>query len=209
MGVMPERIGKGPVLRKLDERYKLQGNREQALENLLTVYPNDDVADIGEKVAVLGPDEKTHLKEDWFGRNPHKKPWWGAQHVDHILKKGLIKALQEADPKENPNVHKPIKTLWICSGDGETGPFEVYVHSTEVQVTLIIFSPELPGGSYKDKPHFKPEKDIWVAKRIHNIAAKEGELDGPKPADDKDILNLGNDIQIVLRQPRTRPDPQP
>ena len=208
MGVMPERIGKGPILRKLDERYADPNLRKIALDRL--TKDGRDVADIGAepddaKKTVLSDDDQKHLKKDWFGKGPGSG-WWGAQHVDHILKKGLIKALQEADPVAAPNVHKPIKTLWICSGDKDTGPFEVYVHSTDVQVTLIIFSPELPDGGYKDKPTFQPEKDIWVAKRIHDIETKKGELDGPKPGDDKDILDLGNDIKIVLRQPRTRPD---
>jgi hypothetical protein len=116
------------------------------------------------------------------------------------LKWGLITALQEAD---KDGEHKPIKTLWICSGPRGTAPFEVYVYPTETQVTLIVFSPDLPTREY-DNPNPSQEDDIWIVKRIHDIPTENGKLDGRRDGD-RELQDLGNNIKVIKRRPKTVP----
>jgi hypothetical protein len=204
MAGMPERIGKGPIFRRLDDRYEDSKLRGIALQRLKDpANQNIDVADIGMQQdsagnTVLSSQEGDHIKDHWFNRN--SKGWWGARYVKDILKWGLIAALEEAD---KGGVQKPIKTLWICSGPRGNAPFEVYVYPTETQVTLIVFSPDLPGSEYADPNPFE-EDNIWVVKRIHDIPANDGQLDGRKGGD-VDLQDLGNNIKIIKRQPRTLP----
>src|SRR5215475_2897662 len=114
MAGMPERIGKGPIFRRLDIRYADQKLRGIALQRLTNpANPNDDVADIGMQPdaagnIVLSQNDGDHIKDHWFNRNA--RGWWGARYVKDTLKWGLITALQEAD---KDGKHKPIKTLWI------------------------------------------------------------------------------------------------
>ncbi|MBI3245041.1 MAG: hypothetical protein HYZ50_00865 [Deltaproteobacteria bacterium] len=200
---MPERIAKGPILRALDKRYADTAKRDRAFQRLTDPQnQNKDVAEIGAVPdqageTVLSQPNKAHIQSHWFDLDGNG--WWKGRPVDKILKHGLRTALEEAAQR---NV--PIKTLWICSGDQDTGPFEVYVYPTDVQVTLILFSPNLPRQYYADVHPFQYD-DIWVIKRIDTSGAISPP-DGPKEGD-CELMDLGGDFKIVKRRPKVTPDP--
>jgi hypothetical protein len=207
---MPERIGKGPILRKLDTRYqdiKQHGVRKQRLTNPAT--PNDDIADIGGKPdggpAVLTPGDVVHIKRHWFkksagGSSPN--PYWqSAEYVAEILKHGFITALTEAEHR-----HLPIETLWICSGSADY--VSVYITWNTRQVNLIIDTPTLPGWGYGGAANVR--ENMWAVKRVRPNAPDPLDrpiLNNTDPAKNDIILmstaDLGNpaDGSMIVKRP--------
>jgi hypothetical protein len=216
---MPERVGKGPILRDLDKRYNTTDiDLQEARLNALKATTKD-VADYGHEDVTgdgnLTEGDKDHLKEHWFTpKKPGNKGWWAAKHVDRILKEGLIAALETAiyidlKTKQKRKEALPIETLWICSGDRDTGPFEIFISWNERQVTFIIHSPDIL--SYQDSSTAVIE-DIWVVKSI-DPDKPVGDIDGPKdnPKDDDLSPDLpdpdrpGKKHRIIKRRPKMNP----
>ncbi|MBI3796854.1 MAG: hypothetical protein HY268_07790 [Deltaproteobacteria bacterium] len=211
MGVMPERIGKGPILRKLNKRYQQIDKHADRLGRLLDpANAAKDVADIGadpdaDNVKVLAVGEKTHMKDHWFKPKNTANPdaYWSELYTAPILKQGLITALKEADDRE-----LPLETLWICSGppspnDPDDCRFEVFVTWNSRQVTLIIHSPDLPGAAYTDPSSYFEEK-MWVVKRINKTLVTDSSLFGPKTGDvELDTLGGHATYKVVKRRPKT------
>ena len=210
MGVMPERIGKPRILQKLDARYANPALRLIAKNRLLlAASQNKDVADLGAEADSQGnvvfdkpAGDKKHIKEDWFAKG--SPGWWGNKHADLILKQGLLTAFEESEKLSTPQKDVPIKTLWICSGPKNSAPFEVYVYPTSEQVTLIIFSPEIPGYLYEQEDETAVGENIWIVKRITHVPGSPGEkkLDRYKKGDVILEMNLGSNLEIVRRKPK-------
>jgi len=215
MGVMPERIGKGPILRFLDNRYQEIHKHKHRKDRLTNpANPNDDIADIGHKVdtgensPVLTDANFRHVKTHWLNKpddtgKPPEPNWPTAQYVAEILKHGFITALTEAD---NHNPKLPIETLWICSGRADY--ISVFVTWNNRQVTLILDTPTLPGG-YED-PTAIVREDIWVVKRVWPGAPElvdRPRLSDPNP-NKRDVIVVSNaelgsppDGSIIVKRP--------
>lgn len=214
MGVMPERIGKGPILRKLDTRYQdtsSHNRRRQRLTN--PTNPSDDIADIGAKpestgsqpvLSSSGPkNDLDHVKWHWLNKSSGGQPptpyWPNVKYVAEILKHGFIAALSEAD-----NNKLPIETLWICSGSSDS--MSMFIVRNTRQVTLIFDTPTAPsyGGAAT------VQEDIWVVKRVWPGApdpVDQPRLTDPNP-NKRDVIvvsntELGNpsDGSIIVRRP--------
>ena len=139
MAAMPEVIAKGPILKRLEARYrdrvKLQ-DRIRALKE-----SSDDLATLGRRRGVLTEVEAAHLRKDWFSRDG----WWpDAYPIEPILRHGLIVALEEAMARS-----LPIDAYWVCSSPHNS--FQIDVTWSEQQLTVIFNSPPVP-AEYQNNP---------------------------------------------------------
>ncbi|HET8943644.1 MAG TPA: hypothetical protein VFO59_02585 [Dehalococcoidia bacterium] len=145
---MPQTAAKGSILKNLDQVLGNQAARAHTLARLQAGDPLLDIMSDGQDMTI-GPDERRHLDEDWFGDH-----WWpgaqaGVHAIEQILRAGFIGAINKAD-----ELGVPIDTYWIC----HPGPHhpqapvqeptdqhvEVTVLWSDQQVTVIIHTPE-PG----------------------------------------------------------------
>ena len=181
MGLMPDIISKGPLLKKLEDRYKDPDKLRLGLEALrkLPVWPAGNLADLGKDRGASNQKEADHLSSDWF------KDWWpNAQPVEPIVRKGLITAMEVAirdpDDTKDRNEPLPIDVYWVCHpGHSGTSPeqssaappsspddrVEVTVSWSDKQVTLIIHTPEPPPRPGRPVPPLNVDEPIYIVKR--------------------------------------------
>ncbi|MBI3800439.1 MAG: hypothetical protein HY268_26120 [Deltaproteobacteria bacterium] len=139
MAAMPEVIAKGPILKRLEARYRDRVKLQDRLTALKD--SSDDVATLGRQRGVLTEVEAEHLRKDWFSRDG----WWPhAYPIEPILRHGLIVALEEAVKRS-----LPIDAYWVCSSPHNS--FQVNITWSEQQLTVIFNSPPVP-AEYQDNP---------------------------------------------------------
>src|SRR5215831_2830068 len=145
MAAMPEVIAKGPILKRLEARYR---DRVKLQERITALKESpDDLPTLGRQRGVLTEAEAEHLRRDWFSRDG----WWpDAYPIEPILRYGLITALEEAAKRS-----LPIDAYWVCSSPHNS--FQVDITWSDQQLTLILNSPPVP-APYQDNP-LAPDTD--------------------------------------------------
>lgn len=187
MGVMPEMMSKGPILKKLDARYKNPGLA--ALQaRLATLQPqNANLGTLMQSIPAFTAPELNHVCDDWFNRNG--QGWWPhIQPIEPMIRHGLITAIEAAirvpgASVDRPEPGLPIVFYWICHTGHSNPPaphkpgaddaVEVAVSWSEQQVTLVIHTPDPP-----QRDPLTGTDPIFVVKRIPNrsITVHESEL---------------------------------
>ncbi|HJY84516.1 MAG TPA: hypothetical protein VKK81_25975 [Candidatus Binatia bacterium] len=139
MAAMPEVIAKGPILKRLEARYR---DRVKLQERITALKESpDDLPTLGRQRGVLTEAEAEHLRRDWFSRDG----WWpDAYPIEPILRYGLIAALEEAMKRS-----LPVDAYWVCSSPHDS--FQVDITWSEQQLTVIFNSPPVP-AAYRDDP---------------------------------------------------------
>jgi hypothetical protein len=165
-------VSKGTILEKTDQLANNLGSRMH-FHTLLTDPSLNyvDILDEAHRsqywsaypsVMLLDRRESRYLRTKWFPDVPDLPPqnptdldltkylaafegsWWqDRQPIVHVIRQGLIKALEEAgyDAAQKPNsAWLPIDSYWICAGDS----FEVIVTRSDVQVTRLLLTPSVP-----------------------------------------------------------------
>ena len=139
MAAMPEAIAKGPILKRLEGRYRERAKLQDRIDALKNA--SEDLATLGRKRGVLTETEAKHLRDDWFS----KTGWWpGAHPIEPIVRWGLITALEEAMKR-----NLPLDASWVCSN--EHSSFQVDVTWSDQQLTVLFNSPPVP-EAYQDNP---------------------------------------------------------
>jgi hypothetical protein len=185
MGVMPEVIAKGPILKRLETRYR---DRVKLQERITALKESpEDVATLGRKRGVLTEVEADHLRKDWFGQNG----WWpDAYPIEPILRHGLIIALEEAMIRS-----LPIDAYWICSSPHYS--FQVDITWSEQQLTVIFNSPPVP-TAYQDNP-LAPDATLLVTAEATSSAPKEQEQQYNSRRQTPEWLNAEEPIIVIKR----------
>jgi hypothetical protein len=139
MAAMPEVIAKGPILKRLEARYR---DRVKLQERITALRESpDDLATLGRRRGVLTEAEAAHLRRDWFSPDG----WWPEAHpIEPILRHGLITALEEATKRS-----LPVDAYWVCSSPHYS--FQVDITWSDQQLTIIFNSPPVP-AAYQDNP---------------------------------------------------------
>lgn len=139
---MPEIIGKGWILSKLDKVSRKPDTLATVLQRLGN--DNDSLVEIFATTEVEGLrvlddraryrfrrsgelTEKQHIAQHWF------QNWWtNDQPIEPILRRGLKEAFATCQEKGIP-----LDSYWICVSP----QFKIAVARTNVQVTLVILTP--------------------------------------------------------------------
>ena len=119
---------------------------------------------------VLDPGAILHLQQDWFDPGPDN--YW--PHNDNkleIVRHGLAEAVQLKIDNG-----MPISILWICAGHH----FQVALHGSEHQITLLIMTPHTPHG--RGYSMTKTKEELWVigTKRDMNEIIREAGFGGAR-----------------------------
>lgn len=159
-------IGKGAVLRKVDEAWKqlTVADCTQLLEEL-----KDDCVphvDVLVKHGVYNEKEARHVKRHWYADDEHSY-WPNVPHKEQILRAGYVRAVElvkQSIADGQPSL--PIVSYWICSGNH----FQSIVCKSDHQITVILLTPYVSHylGQYLP-PNVIPE-DMW-------LVANEAEID--------------------------------
>ena len=168
-------IAKGPILQATDT---IVNNRELRKDFLTALRDeSQDYVDILEEFArkaevPCNRFQMAYLRLNWFPAPPDPSEvedvvrafegsWWrDFQPIEPIVRHGLIKAIQEATPRD-----LDLDSYWLCPAASD---FEVIVSRSEKQVTRIIMTPPVP--VHIPTPSIKPEGvPIWIIKRTNKI----------------------------------------
>lgn len=192
MGVMPEGMSKGAILKKLDTRYavppttkpQLQARLASLKPPALKSYPFGSFVTLALAGGVLNADEADHIRAHWFnetvttagGVTLTGQGWWKSiQPIEPIIREGLIAAIEVAlrDPDAGADrpIPLPIVFLWMCHAGHSLGAtptpsadeaVEVDVSWSPYQVTLVIHTPDPPPDTGPGPTDPEP---IYVVKR--------------------------------------------
>lgn len=162
MGVMPEGMSKGAILKKLDARYAVPAGSNPAtikaqlqgrLAGLrgLTPYPFESFATLGQTNGALTRNEADHIRLHWFnetvttagGVTLSGQGWWkDIQPIEPIIREGLIAAIEVAirNPDTSPPADRPIPLpivfFWMCH-PGHS-PSDTYTPGVEDAVEVDV-----------------------------------------------------------------------
>lgn len=157
MAAMPEVIAKGPILKRLEGRYRERAKLQERIDALKDM--SEDLATLGRKRGVLTETEAKHLRDDWFS----KTGWWPrAQPIEPLVRWGLITALEEAVKR-----NLPLDAYWVCSN--EHNSFQVDITWSDQQLTVLFNSPPVP-EAYQDNP-LVPDPSLLVQKGTSDATA--------------------------------------
>lgn len=180
---MPEAVSKGPILKRLDDASKDKAKLQALLTELLVDEENCDIPEILDRLHMITPEEKTHLRDDWFTN------WWpNSQPIQPIIARGMIVALETAIDK-----NLELDCYWVCSTGhhdsehhesmyGSDGAIEVAVMWSDCHVTVLVHTPGGGHNSIQDEP-------LTVAEPIKIIARDSNQVIGvfqPMARDDGD-----------------------
>jgi len=153
-GDTPPSVSKPAILRRMDRLARDPKVMEAALHDLQT-QPDKPLLDLGllhQYVETAGG-EAEHLRKDWFD---HEHGWW--QHlpaIEPIARAALIKAGELAVERR-----LPVDCYWIQGHD----TFEVAICVSDVQITLLFMSPNIPPIVIPGAAKRVARDNLWTVK---------------------------------------------
>ena len=135
---MPTMCGIVARAKLMDDVEEFVNNEEPAdLKKLIRDLrnPTQSLKKIGKGIGI--PRRRiAHLRNHWFSGG--RRGWWpNNEKKEEIIRYGLAEAVETSE-----STQKPISLLWICAGHH----FQVAVHESLVQITVLILTPSTPHG---------------------------------------------------------------
>lgn len=130
-----------------------------------------------------------HLRQHWF--DDGSANWWPHnEQKEAVVRHGLAEAIRIREEEGN----RPVCILWTCAGHH----FQVAVHNSEAQITVMILTPHTPYGvSYPASKRATNITVIGTKRDIDEIVREAGHAKGNPTKAECECVNEDPEIWKV------------